>query len=159
MPPPRQQPARVLRAGGSLRSGSRFTVQAAQFRRLFVAPHHSARSTLAAALAGRLNKTCILSSQPAVCRRRCGVGSFAPLTPCRLRRHILAACGGVRNSRSGLRVAVQKARQQVHIIVSRTYHCDSKAAELGRYCKFCDTVSLRKFSSHYAALPARRAVF
>lgn len=49
---------------------------------------------IAAALAGRLNKTCILSPQPAVCRRSCGGGSLAPLAPCRLWRHIQAAYGG-----------------------------------------------------------------
>ena len=45
-------------------------------------------------LAGRLNKTRIFSPQPAVFRRSGGGGSLAPLAPCRLRRHILAACGG-----------------------------------------------------------------
>lgn len=85
---------------------------------------------------GRLNKTCILSPQAAVCRRSGGGGSFAPLTPCRRWRHIQAACGGgivppptggglacsaaqsssVRSNRPSLSAAVRKAHQPERII-------------------------------------------
>lgn len=130
-------------------------------------------------LAGRLNKTRIFSPQPAVFRRSGGVGSFASLTPCRRWRHIQAAYGGgivppttggglacsaaqsrsVRSNRPSLSAAVRTTRPQVHIIASRIYRCGSKAAAHGQCCKFCDTVSLRKFFSPSAGLSAPQTVF
>ena len=129
-------------------------------------------------LCGRLNKTCILSSQAAFLRRRCGGGSFAPLTPCRrggtfkppaaaeLCRPQLggglacsAAQSNVRSNRQGLNAVVQKAHQRVHIIASHICHCGSIIAAHGQCCKFCDTVSLRKFFVPCAELSARQAVF
>lgn len=152
---------------------------AAQFRRPLSLRTTPPAPAAARRLAGRLNKTCILSPQPAVFRRSCGGGSFASLTPCRRWRHIQAAYGGgivppatggglacsaaqsrsVRSNRPSLSAAVRTTRPQVHIIASRIYRCGSKAAEHGRYCKFCDTVSLRKFFSPSAGLSAPQTVF
>lgn len=111
-------------------------------------------------LSGRLNKTRILLPQPAVFRRRCGVGSFASLTPCRLRRHILAAlAGGVRSNRPSLSAAVRKAHPQEHIIASHTCRYGSIAAAHGQCCTSACTVSLRKFFLPCAELHAPWAVF
>lgn len=151
--------AAVLWAGGSLRSSSRCggsggTISPPFCRSAPLRPLHPCRRHC-----GRLNKTCILSPSS----RR-----FSP----RLRRWVARSARSVppaaahsrrlrrlRNNRPSLRVAVQTTRPQGHIIVSRTCHCGSKVAAHGRYCKFCDTVSLHRFFVHCAALSARRAVF
>lgn len=145
----------------------------------FVAPHHSAHSTPVAAFVDGLTKRAFCNRKPlffaAVAavgrslrslRAACG-GTFKPPTAAELCRPHLAAVWlavppravSVRNNRPSLRVVVQKAHQQVHIIVSRTCHCDSKAAEHGRYCKFCDTVSQRISCVRSAVLSAHNAVF
>lgn len=159
MSPPRQSPRRVLRAGGSLRSGSRFTVQAAQFRRLFVAPHHSARSTAAGCCRDGLTKPAFCHRSPLFFAAVAASGRSLRSLRAAARRILAALAGGVRSNRQGLSAAVRTTRQQVHIIASHIYRCGSKAAEHDRYCKFCDTVSLRKFFSPSAVLSARQTVF
>lgn len=178
MPPPRN------RCGGFCGRAVRSAPAAARrLRRHSSAALLSLRTTppapAAAAVAGRLNKTRILSpsarlSSPQLRRRvarcrslraACG-GTFKPPTAAELCR---PRCGGgltcsaaqssVKSNRQGLRVAVQKARQQVHIIASRTYRCDSKAAEHGRYCTFACIAEQRRFSVHCAGLSAPQAVF
>lgn len=153
---PSQAAARVLRASGLLRSSSRKAVRRHSSAALCRSAHF-ARSTLAAVLAGRLNKTCILS--PSSRRfspqlRRWVARSARSVPPAaahsrRLRR--------LRNNRPSLRVAVQITHQQGHITASRICRYGSIAAAHGRYCKFACIAEQRIFSSPCAVLSAHNA--
>ena len=113
--PPRCR--RVLRAGGSLRSNSRQAVRAAQFRRTFVAPHHSARSTLPQRRRDGLTKPAFCHRSPLFFAAVAASGRSLRSLRAAARRILAALAGGVRSNRQGLRAAARTARQQVHIIV------------------------------------------
>lgn len=178
MPQPRRRCRWVLRAGGSLRSGSRWAVRrhnsAALCRSAPLRPLHPA-----AAWRDGLTKPAFFQHSPPIfaavaavgrslrsLRAACG-GTFSPPAAAELCRPQLCgglACsaaqsGSVRSNRQGLRVAVRTTRPQVHIIASRICRCGSIVAAHGQGCKFACIAEQRKFSVHCAGLSAPQAVF